>query len=281
MTQTLRAPAFLPLFIAATFFAFPSQGMAQKPVQEQGEKFNTLLYYMNRMYVDSVDLDGLVETAIRGMLEELDPHSVYIPAEDLKQADEPEHLPEGAGLDGGLVEAPHLLALVPLAHEGEGVQVLHDGAGGGEHAHAAVLDLGVAEPGDGLVRSEVGEAEGIPLLAELDGVGLGEDGLAGHAGVRGCGGSRGRGGLLLGSLLGSLGLLDGLLDGLVLLVLLGILVLLDGLLHVLTVGALRLRVGSLDDSRLRLLFALLLALFLVVVDVSQEEVLLAVVRYLD
>ena len=28
---------------------------------------------MNRMYVDSVDLDGLVETAIRGMLEELGP----------------------------------------------------------------------------------------------------------------------------------------------------------------------------------------------------------------
>ena len=44
---------------------------------------------MNRMYVDSVDLDGLVETAIRGMLEELDPHSVYIPSEDLQQADEP------------------------------------------------------------------------------------------------------------------------------------------------------------------------------------------------
>ena len=62
---------------------------AQESVQEQGEKFNTLLYYMNRMYVDSVDLDGLVETAIRGMLEDLDPHSVYIPAEDLQQADEP------------------------------------------------------------------------------------------------------------------------------------------------------------------------------------------------
>ncbi|MDA9863468.1 S41 family peptidase [Flavobacteriales bacterium] len=62
---------------------------AQKTVQDQGEKFNTLLYYMNRMYVDSVDLDGLVETAIRGMLEELDPHSVYIPSEDLQQADEP------------------------------------------------------------------------------------------------------------------------------------------------------------------------------------------------
>ena len=89
MTQTLRAPALLfPLFLAACI-AIPALGTAQKPVQEQGEKFNTLLYYMNRMYVDSVDLDGLVETAIRGMLEELDPHSVYIPAEDLQQADEP------------------------------------------------------------------------------------------------------------------------------------------------------------------------------------------------
>ena len=45
----------------------------KKKYRDQGEKFNTLLYYMNRMYVDSVDLDGLVETAIRGMLEELDP----------------------------------------------------------------------------------------------------------------------------------------------------------------------------------------------------------------
>jgi len=79
----------LPLFLLVAFL-FPSgHSMAQENVQEQGEKFNTLLYYMNRMYVDSVDLDGLVETAIRGMLEELDPHSVYIPAEDLKEADEP------------------------------------------------------------------------------------------------------------------------------------------------------------------------------------------------
>lgn len=58
-------------------------------MQDQGEKFNTLLYYMNRMYVDSVDLEGLVESAIQSMLEELDPHSVYIPAEDLQEADEP------------------------------------------------------------------------------------------------------------------------------------------------------------------------------------------------
>ena len=112
---------------------------------------------------------------------------------------------EALGGDGGKVDAGGELA-------GE-AEAGADGppADEGGHGNAAVLDLGVAEPGDGLVRSEVGEAEGIPLLAELDGVGLGEDGLAGHAGVRGCGGSRGRGGLLLGSLLG--GLLLGHEDG--------------------------------------------------------------------
>ncbi len=89
MTPRFRAP-LLSLLVMTTFVCgFTRTGWGQKPVQEQGEKFNTLLYYMNRMYVDSVDLDGLVETAIRGMLEELDPHSVYIPSEDLKQADEP------------------------------------------------------------------------------------------------------------------------------------------------------------------------------------------------
>ena len=89
MTPRFRAPLLSLLVLTTLACGFTHTGWGQKPVQEQGEKFNTLLYYMNRMYVDSVDLDGLVETAIRGMLEELDPHSVYIPSEDLKQADEP------------------------------------------------------------------------------------------------------------------------------------------------------------------------------------------------
>ena len=89
MTQSRRLFRVPTILVLAVLMACPFAGQAQESVQEQGEKFNTLLYYMNRMYVDSVDLDGLVETAIRGMLEELDPHSVYIPAEDLQQADEP------------------------------------------------------------------------------------------------------------------------------------------------------------------------------------------------
>lgn len=41
------------------------------------------------MYVEDVDFESIVETAIVNMLEEMDPHSVYIPAEDLQAADEP------------------------------------------------------------------------------------------------------------------------------------------------------------------------------------------------
>ncbi len=57
--------------------------------EEQGRKFNALLYYVNQLYVDDVDSEALVEAAIVGMLEEMDPHSVYIPEEELKAADEP------------------------------------------------------------------------------------------------------------------------------------------------------------------------------------------------
>ena len=41
------------------------------------------------MYVDSTDTEALVEHAIQNLLEELDPHSVYISKEELQEANEP------------------------------------------------------------------------------------------------------------------------------------------------------------------------------------------------
>ena len=43
----------------------------------------------NNLYVDSVDETKLVEDAIRGMLEKLDPHSTYSNAKEVKQMNEP------------------------------------------------------------------------------------------------------------------------------------------------------------------------------------------------
>lgn len=53
------------------------------------EKLEAVLYHLDRMYVDSLSENKLVEKAIRSMLEELDPHSIYIPKEDLRKVNEP------------------------------------------------------------------------------------------------------------------------------------------------------------------------------------------------
>lgn len=51
-------------------------------VNMQLRKFNYLLYKIREDYVTKPDLTKLVDGAMRGMLEELDPHSIYIPAEE-------------------------------------------------------------------------------------------------------------------------------------------------------------------------------------------------------
>ena len=41
-------------------------------------KFSEVISYINQMYVDDVDDEELTNTAIVALLEELDPHSVYL-----------------------------------------------------------------------------------------------------------------------------------------------------------------------------------------------------------
>lgn len=53
------------------------------------EKFRTTLNIVSAAYVDTVDADKLVEDAIIGMLDKLDPHSVYISKEEVKEMNEP------------------------------------------------------------------------------------------------------------------------------------------------------------------------------------------------
>lgn len=51
-------------------------------------KFNDVLSYTDKYYVEDVDPQKLVEAAINGMLTKLDPHSVYIPAKQLENVEE-------------------------------------------------------------------------------------------------------------------------------------------------------------------------------------------------
>jgi carboxyl-terminal processing protease len=84
------APAAAGKTLALGLLLLAHAGRAQvMEARETTQKFTTLLNTINQLYVDSVDMPGLVESAIVAMLEEMDPHSVYIPAEELKEADEP------------------------------------------------------------------------------------------------------------------------------------------------------------------------------------------------
>jgi len=48
-------------------------------MRENLRKFNDVLSFASKYYIEDVDTQKLVESAIKGMLEELDPHTVYIP----------------------------------------------------------------------------------------------------------------------------------------------------------------------------------------------------------
>ncbi len=52
-------------------------------------KLTNVLNYIEDEYVDTVDRQELVENAIPEILKQLDPHSVYIPAKELKELNEP------------------------------------------------------------------------------------------------------------------------------------------------------------------------------------------------
>jgi carboxyl-terminal processing protease len=58
-------------------------------IRSRNDKLNSILNIIESNYVDSVNRNDLVETAIPAMLKKLDPHSVYIPAKDLARANEP------------------------------------------------------------------------------------------------------------------------------------------------------------------------------------------------
>lgn len=76
--------------LVAVFLAFGQSSIAQSDaVKEAAEKYKNLLYYLEEVYVDSVDVAELTEIAIVKMLDELDPHSLYYSKKDLEAANEP------------------------------------------------------------------------------------------------------------------------------------------------------------------------------------------------
>ena len=94
MNKTNR---FIPLWLAiaaivgiviGTFYGNHFQGNRLNIINAGSNKLTNLLYMLDDQYVDSVDVPSLVEKAIPLILGELDPHSVYISANDVELAND-------------------------------------------------------------------------------------------------------------------------------------------------------------------------------------------------
>lgn len=81
----------MPVIVALTFIAGAVTGLFLNHAEGRPEgerKLGLIMDMIERDYVDDVDLDSLVEKTLPSLLSNLDPHSVYIPADQLKAVNE-------------------------------------------------------------------------------------------------------------------------------------------------------------------------------------------------
>jgi len=95
--KSKRSAALLPLLLALFLVGGMLIGnllsristLDRFQVYPKTNKINNVIDYISQEYVDSINKDQLVELTIPEILKHLDPHSVYIPAEELQQFNEP------------------------------------------------------------------------------------------------------------------------------------------------------------------------------------------------
>ena len=63
-------------------------GGSGRDVEQSLRKFNQFFYYLDALYVDTVNHQAITEEAIRAVLAELDPHSAYVTAEEMVGVEE-------------------------------------------------------------------------------------------------------------------------------------------------------------------------------------------------
>ena len=74
--------------LIGTFYANHFSGNRLSIINSSSNKLNNLLHIIDDQYVDTVDVNDLVEKAVPQILAELDPHSIYISASDVQIAND-------------------------------------------------------------------------------------------------------------------------------------------------------------------------------------------------
>ena len=57
-------------------------------IESKFKVMNQILYYVNQLYYDDVDMEALMDGAFKGIMDQLDPHSMFISSKDQKNIDE-------------------------------------------------------------------------------------------------------------------------------------------------------------------------------------------------
>lgn len=82
------AGAVFGLYMGRNSSAAQLRGMLQR-IHMPDNKLTQTLSFIENLYVDSVSMDSLSEHVIPLLVKELDPHSVYIPADEMAELNEP------------------------------------------------------------------------------------------------------------------------------------------------------------------------------------------------
>ncbi len=114
----MKSFAFITLMTLAAITAKAQEDNEAKDMEtfNRLRKLQVAEFAINRLYVDSLDEDKLVDDAIVGMLKSLDPHSSYTPKKDVQKLNEPlQGSFEGIGVQFNMAEDT-LLVIQPVSN---------------------------------------------------------------------------------------------------------------------------------------------------------------------
>lgn len=114
----IRLPIILTIGLAAGIMigaTFASSDKSASDFMKSVMKFREVMGLIDRSYVDEVNTDKMVETAVSKMLENLDPHTVYVSAKDveLSNSDLKKDF-EGVGIEFNIFRDT-IIVLTPLS----------------------------------------------------------------------------------------------------------------------------------------------------------------------
>ena len=80
--------AGLLIVLPLTQAIYSKQKNSYTIIKDKFEVMTQILNFVNQLYYDEVDMEALMNGAFHGIMEQLDPHSIFISAEDIKSIDE-------------------------------------------------------------------------------------------------------------------------------------------------------------------------------------------------